>query len=74
MPKVMYKTKDGMKTKMFPYTKAGTEQAKEFAKLVNGKVDMSMKGPFKKTPSNIAKKVKSTPSKSFKKAVERAQN
>lgn len=44
MPKVMYKTKDGMKTKMFPYTKAGTEQAKEFAKLVNGKIDMSLRG------------------------------
>jgi|TARA_E500000318_G_scaffold111442_1_gene130043 hypothetical protein len=43
MPKVMYKTKDGMKTKMFPYTSKGTEQAKDFAKLVNGKVEMSVK-------------------------------
>tara|TARA_R100001463_G_scaffold10924_4_gene31240 strand:- start:771 stop:944 length:174 start_codon:yes stop_codon:yes gene_type:complete len=43
MPKVMYKTKDGMKTKMFPYNKSGVDQAKSFAKLVNGKVEMSMK-------------------------------
>lgn len=43
MPKVMYKTKDGKKTKMFPYTSKGTEQAKDFAKLVNGKVEMSVK-------------------------------
>lgn len=42
MPKVMYKTKDGMKTKMFPYTKEGTKQAKSFSKLVDGKLDMSM--------------------------------
>ena len=43
MPKVMYKTKDGMKTKMCPYNKSGVDKAKSFAKLVNGKVEMSMK-------------------------------
>ena len=42
MPQVMYKTKDGMKTKSFSYNKSGLEQAKAFAKLTGGKMKMSV--------------------------------
>ena len=52
MPGVKYKTKDGMKKKTFPYTKDGIQQAKNFAKTIGGKLDMSMnnsaKGKMKK--------------------------
>ena len=42
MPQVMYKTKDGMKSKSFSYNKSGLEQAKAFAKLTGGKMKMSV--------------------------------
>ena len=42
MPQVMYKTKDGMKTKSFSYNKSGLEQAKAFAKMTGGKMKMSV--------------------------------
>ena len=38
MPEVKYKTKDGMKTKHFSYSKKGMEDAKQFAKLTGGKM------------------------------------
>jgi hypothetical protein len=42
MPQVMYKTKDGMKSKSFSYNKSGLKEAKEFAKLTGGKMKMSV--------------------------------
>lgn len=47
MPGVMYKTKDGMKKKVFPYNEKGIEQAKAFAKMIGGKLDMSMNNSAK---------------------------
>lgn len=38
MPEVKYKTKDGMKSKHFSYTKKGMSEAKQFAKLTGGKM------------------------------------
>jgi len=43
MPKVMYKTKDGMKSKKFSYTKKGVADAKSFAKQTSGKIAMGYK-------------------------------
>ncbi len=47
MPKVMYKTKEGMKTKHFAYTKQGVEDAKSFAKSTSGKIAMKAYGKKK---------------------------
>ena len=47
MPGVMYKSGDGQKKKMFPYTKSGVASAKQFAKASGGKLDMSMNNSAK---------------------------
>ena len=53
MPEVKYKTKGGMKTKHFSYTKKGMKDAKQFAKLSGGNMssrlnDVKMKYAKKK--------------------------
>ena len=47
MPKVMFKTKEGIKTKHFAYTKQGVEDAKAFAKNTSGKISMKTYGKKK---------------------------
>jgi len=56
MPNVSYKTSKGMKTKHFPYSKAGMDQAKKMATETGGKLSKSL---------NSAGKLKMKKSKSY---------
>jgi hypothetical protein len=47
MPKVMFKTSEGIKTKHFAYTKQGVEDAKAFAKSTSGKIAIKAYGKKK---------------------------
>ena len=56
MPNVSYKTSKGMKTKQFPYTKTGMDQAKKMAIETGGKLNKSInsagKMKMKKSKAN----------------------
>ena len=56
MPMVTYKTAKGKKTKHFPYSKTGMEQAKKMATETGGKLNKSI---------NSAGKMKMKKSKSY---------
>tara|TARA_Y100001972_G_scaffold39029_1_gene48212 strand:+ start:152 stop:394 length:243 start_codon:yes stop_codon:yes gene_type:complete len=80
MPEVTFRSNNKTVTKTFPYTEKGLKKAKEFAKLVDGKLKVSMKNgkaflPFKNTPSNIKTTHKGNMkgNQSFRRAIDRAK-